>query len=1211
MRRCASVAFLFSKAQPSQRVRGAVALHRSGHHVCFWRVKGSSGSLPQPFTAARPLTQRFGASWLAREQRTASSWAYGRGPCCRATRTVPNASPDTSSCPQRLHAAGEADLPPDEHPRQCVELTRSRGHVCALHSPRSLALAVRTKPATLMHFRAVGSGTGRNELGAQSGAVSAANVQNHFAASDAVIGSTDNAPISPATGVQFLHFPTVIAAVGIFVNIPVGTNGYNINMTQCTLNDIFSGRCLTWDCAAIKALNPNLVVPALQPISIAIRSDKSGTSQVISSWLSGTTASCAASEGSSNGHIFGVGTTAYGANNNYFYNNAATAVAGAANVPSNVYPQAGTPGVVSFISQTPWSIGYIDNGQGIAAGLTEVAILAPSGKYVVSQYANLSASAAAITVPYPDGSTPTSGTPSTTAWPAVSLFDSSAANTFPIVSFSYIIVPSYWENYSNAYDAEAIGMLMALLQYFYYPETAAGYNYACGYTSNAFAWSATAYQCSSYQAPSILSNFYFAPLPAAWMATVGAALAAAASTGSLTFGGAGYTSYSLWSGTVLGNAAVPVWTFEPTEKALTYAASNPGGSAERVISYNRMSYADFQRTQNAELSATNAAAISNLTNLLVGTAGTTLGDRTVTYRLYGSGSSLQSKLLWRAMDLLQTRSKISVRMTYRSIGSGNGRNEFVGANNNFVPWGHFAASDSTMPSTGTPSYANLTNAGLKMLTIPTTLAAVGVFHTFPATLIPSGASLNMTAAVICGIYGGKITTWTDPAIKLLNPNVAWATVPANQAITVVTRQDSSGTTSVFSGWMAATSTCATAFTATPGSTVTWGFTTSAQPGSNGVTNFMSPVAYATTATYTNPYAIAYVDSGFALDSGLAEVAVELAPSTNVFATSTGLGTSGLSAPATGYPTSSFADWSLSTNWPSGKSPQAMLYNQYVSTGPKIYPILCFSYVFLRGDMTAMGESGRLATALIKFLFSADAGTPAGSNPENPASPLKFYQELVMSQPPQSIITQALTDIANIQFSSSAPTDWGFESFYASPGSSTNGYIQYQGFGDRVFSVWRSDYADYKVTSDSQLANAQLQRIYNNFVLINSNAATIATNVATLQALSTTVTTMQSTITSQAATIASLQTQITTLSNALGVTNGTVTVNTVGGSTTTTTSSTTTSVATAAIVVAAVGVLLSVLLGCYVIYLRPKNVAEGNKMAVSMAPLGRTPTPASV
>ena len=373
---------------------------------------------------------------------------------------------------------------------------------------------MRTKPSTLMHFRAVGSGTGRNELGVGTGSsvVAATSVQNQFAASDAPITSAANILGSPANGVNYLHFPTVVAAVGVFVNIPVGTNGYYVNMTQCTLNDIFSGRCTTWDCTAIKALNPNLVVPTGQPITVAIRSDSSGTSQVMSNWLSGTTAACAASELPATNHPFGViGQSAYGANNGYFYNNAATAVAGAANVPFYVYPQAGTQGVINYVQANTWSLAYVDNGQAIATGLQEVAVLNPSSKYIRSQDATLSLSVPA-TLPYPDGSTVASPTPSATAWPAVSLFDSSSAAAFPIVTLSYFIVPAGFSAYTNAYDAESVGMLMTLLQYVYYPEVTVGYNYSCGYSAS---WvpQLAAYSCAAYQVPSILSGFYFATLP--------------------------------------------------------------------------------------------------------------------------------------------------------------------------------------------------------------------------------------------------------------------------------------------------------------------------------------------------------------------------------------------------------------------------------------------------------------------------------------------------------------------------------------------------------------------------------------------------------------------------------------------------------------------------------------------------------------------------
>lgn len=315
-------------------------------------------------------------------------------------------------------------------------------------------------------------------------------------------------------------------------------------------------------------------------------------------------------------------------------------------------------------------------------------------------------------------------------------------------------------------------------------------------------------------------------------------------------------------------------------------------------------------------------------------------------------------------------------------------------------------------------------------------------------------------------------------------------------------------------------------------------------------------------TYRNPWAIAYVDSGFGKDSGLTEVALELAVGTGVFAGSTALGAAGISAPAGGYPPSSYANWALN-------DPQRRLFNQWQASvvqltlflsrrralcvqsqafdsswrhpsvqggnSQPIFPILSLSYIFLRGDMSAFGEAGRLAVALVQFLLSADAGagpalratdihvergrhqqcgrtratrartpaprsagdcranagrqfnvssrpipslsplsllfrsagTPAGAAAESPASPLKFYGDFLMAQPPQGLIAQALEDLKQVKFAPGAPEEWAFESYFAAPGSPASGYLPYAGSGDRVFSAWRNDQSDYSRTSNAQ------------------------------------------------------------------------------------------------------------------------------------------------
>ena len=61
--------------------------------------------------------------------------------------------------------------------------------------------------------------------------------------------------------------------------------------------------------------------------------------------------------------------------------------------------------------------------------------------------------------------------------------------------------------------------------------------------------------------------------------------------------------------------------------------------------------------------------------------------------------------------------------------------------------------------------------------------------------------LNFTGEILADIFLGKIEQWNDPALKAINPGVD---LPAKK-ITVVHREDSSGTTQLFTEYLAAAS----------------------------------------------------------------------------------------------------------------------------------------------------------------------------------------------------------------------------------------------------------------------------------------------------------------------------------------------------------------------------------------------------------------------
>ena len=124
------------------------------------------------------------------------------------------------------------------------------------------------------------------------------------------------------------------------------------------------------------------------------------------------------------------------------------------------------------------------------------------------------------------------------------------------------------------------------------------------------------------------------------------------------------------------------------------------------------------------------------------------------------------------------------QINYQSIGSGGGIEQ---VKNKTVDFG---ASDSA-----------LTDAQLggmpPVVQIPETAGPVCITYNLPGLSAP----LQISPAVLAGIFLGKIKAWSDPAIAKDNPGVK---LPAS-AIVVVHRADGSGTTDIFTTYLSAVS----------------------------------------------------------------------------------------------------------------------------------------------------------------------------------------------------------------------------------------------------------------------------------------------------------------------------------------------------------------------------------------------------------------------
>lgn len=127
-----------------------------------------------------------------------------------------------------------------------------------------------------------------------------------------------------------------------------------------------------------------------------------------------------------------------------------------------------------------------------------------------------------------------------------------------------------------------------------------------------------------------------------------------------------------------------------------------------------------------------------------------------------------------------------VKINYQSIGSGGGIKQLQ---DGIVDFG---ATDGPM----TDEEIARARHG-HVLHFPSVLGAVVITYNLPGVTTP----LKLTGEVIADIFMGKLTKWNDPRIAALNPDV---TLPPDDII-VVHRSDGSGTTYVFTDYLASAS----------------------------------------------------------------------------------------------------------------------------------------------------------------------------------------------------------------------------------------------------------------------------------------------------------------------------------------------------------------------------------------------------------------------
>ena len=179
-----------------------------------------------------------------------------------------------------------------------------------------------------------------------------------------------------------------------------------------------------------------------------------------------------------------------------------------------------------------------------------------------------------------------------------------------------------------------------------------------------------------------------------------------------------------------------------------------------------------------------AAAIALLVSSvgLVGAACPKQGVKELT----GAGATFPYPLYSKMFD--EYNKECGVRVNYQSIGSGGGIRQLQQMTVDF------GASDGVMTNEQKKEAK-----GGKILHVPTVAGAVVVAYNIPGT---SKEQIKLTPDVLADIYLKKIAKWSDPRIKILNPNLK---LP-DQDIAVIHRSDGSGTTFIFTSYLSKVST---------------------------------------------------------------------------------------------------------------------------------------------------------------------------------------------------------------------------------------------------------------------------------------------------------------------------------------------------------------------------------------------------------------------
>lgn len=272
--------------------------------------------------------------------------------------------------------------------------------------------------------------------------------------------------------------------------------------------------------------------------------------------------------------------------------------------------------------------------------------------------------------------------------------------------------------------------------------------------------------------------------------------------------------------------------------------------------------------------------------------------RQLTATLSGSGASFPNPLYQVLISVYTKHIVPTVQISYQSVGSGQGKKDFVAGLTDF------GGTDSPLSADDIKAQAPDT------IHIPMVMGGVMPLYNLPTLTAP----LRFSPETLVAIYMGTITSWDDAMIVADNPGVVLPALP----VTVVYRSDASGTTSIWTDYLSKVSP-EWKSSVGKGSSVQWLVGIGA-PGNAGVASTVQNTAGA----------IGYVEVGYALSSGLPLPFVKNATGNYV-------------QPLLPHISAAAASLDISDDV------QQLAQSITNSTDPQAYPIAAFTYILVHKD----------------------------------------------------------------------------------------------------------------------------------------------------------------------------------------------------------------------------------------------------------------------